>query len=693
MPPPEKQKTMRPPPVPFFRPKAPVPVPSSSAYPSSDPFEPLPQSSRAATPAPRILAVEIPANVLRPVAFRIFTKKHNLTLKSEALTLLCSFIGRRCGADWKDTGSGEKLLDEVARQWKRNEGAAGILVDGGEALKGILRGLEVGDPRAKKVELTIGAGIPSSSAILGGESSGGIWQQEEEGDEEDQDRRKWLKVVDAWELPKLNFNPGRKMFEKAPKASLLPNAHTKTNLFRNRYHLLQHRILRHESFLPPTFTSGATTKSYHKLTPISNLLGRANQSFLLFGMLSISPSGSLSLLDPTGDITLDISQAVPAHSAYFCPGCFVIVDGIFTEDGRFFVLTVGQPPPERRNGSAEVFGHVDFLGNGISLDMGSTGGGMQGHTLRKRERADSARFLFLGEAPLDEKSTLKGLKKIFDTYVSEDDLGQELPLVVVLTGNFTSTPVSPTSSAGSVRYKECFDSLATLLTEYPQLVEHATFVFVPGDNDPWASTFSGGAASTLPRGGVPEVFTSRVRRVVRGAKWGSNPCWLGYWTARIVVLRDDLSARLGRCELRFEGVAEDMEVDEGAGAGPGDEERVEGEKEKEKEGGAGDAGRGDEEVDEEMGRVRKLVKTIMDQGYLSPFPLPMRPVLWDYAHALSLYPLPNALVLSDPNLQPFTVTYEGCHVMNPGKMVERRKARWIEYEPARGRGVVRECEI
>lgn len=65
-------------------------------------------------------------------------------------------------------------------------------------------------------------------------------------------------------------------------------------------------------------------------------------------------------------------------------------------------------------------------------------------------------------------------------------------------------------------------------------------------------------------------------------------------------------------------------------------------------------------------------------------------MLWDYWHTLQLYPLPNALVLSDPAMQPFAVTYEGCHVMNPGRMVERRKARWIEYVPATGRGVVKD---
>lgn len=208
----------------FFRPKpGTVPPPSSSAFPSSDPFEPLPPSSRAQTP--RILAVEIQPNVLRPVAFRVFTKKHNLTLKSDALTLLCSFIGRRCGADWRNSGAGEKLLDEIARQWKRNEGASGILVDGGEGLKSVLRGLEVpgggvaggGDLLRREQSFDLGAGVPSS-ALYDGEieahMAGRMGTQDNGEGLEGVDPKRFLKVVDAFTMPKWTYNVLNRGFEK-----------------------------------------------------------------------------------------------------------------------------------------------------------------------------------------------------------------------------------------------------------------------------------------------------------------------------------------------------------------------------------------------------------------------------------------------------------------------------------------------
>lgn len=39
-------------------------------------------------------------------------------------------------------------------------------------------------------------------------------------------------------------------------------------------------------------------------------------------------------------------------------------------------------------------------------------------------------------------------------------------------------------------------------------------------------------------------------------------------------------------------------------------------------------------------------------------------------------------------MQPFAITYEGCHVMNPGSFMQRKQARWIEYMPAEKKGKI-----
>src|SRR5438874_2297126 len=115
------------------------PIPSSSPA-FGTPVHPIRAPATTAA-KPTILPVLLPAPTLRPVAFRTFTKKHNLTLSSSALQALAAFIGKNCGAGWREEGLAERVLEEVAKSWKKLGG--GVIVDGdGDTLKGILKNLE-----------------------------------------------------------------------------------------------------------------------------------------------------------------------------------------------------------------------------------------------------------------------------------------------------------------------------------------------------------------------------------------------------------------------------------------------------------------------------------------------------------------------------------------------------------------------
>ena len=97
---------------------------SLSPPPSTDPFQPIPsiladRPLRQQSPA-TFLPVEIELSHFRPIAFRVFTKKHNYTLKTDALAILAEYIGRKCGSEWRVLG--EPILDEIARAWGRAEG-------------------------------------------------------------------------------------------------------------------------------------------------------------------------------------------------------------------------------------------------------------------------------------------------------------------------------------------------------------------------------------------------------------------------------------------------------------------------------------------------------------------------------------------------------------------------------------------
>lgn len=477
---------------------------------------------------------------------------------------------------------------------------------------------------------------------------------------------------------------------------------------------------------------------------------------MLLGMLVILPTGDLAISDLTGTIALDLSQAVaiPEDSAWFCPGMIVLVDGVYEEEdesvgkglsgssgvggtlgGRFQGFFIGQPPCERRKATLGIsgpdggqeqtigggFGWIDFLGVGSERACGTKMRRLEQRLLRARDEEDDApprgRVVIIGELNLDQPRTLQALRKILSTYASEPE--GSAPLAFVLMGNFTQHAVlARGGSGGSIEYKEYFDALASALSDYPTLLQSSTFVFVPGDNDGWVSAFTAGASVPVPRKPVPDMFTSRIRRAFAtanaeaGAKsdgsavWTSNPSRISLFgpNHELVLFRDDVSARLRRTSVRLKPKAHDASADdaqqppEASSSNPQDDTQP-------PEPMDLDAAHHDEPtttdaaspatplVPHDVLAAQKLVKTLLDQGYLAPFRQTIRPVHWDYASALHLYPLPTAMVLLDTTAPPFCVTYEGCHVMNPGSvLVPGRKGvgRWVEYEVGR-LGRLREC--
>lgn len=490
---------------------------------------------------------------------------------------------------------------------------------------------------------------------------------------------------------------------------------------------------------------------------------------MLLGMLSVLPAGDLAISDLTGTISLDLSHAaaIPEDSAWFTPGMVILVDGVYEEEeesigkglgasngiggvigGRFQAFFIGQPPCEKRKATLGVsgldggqdhtigggFGWIDFLGVGSERAVGSKMRKVERRLLRQTEPdpdlPSRGRIVIVGELNLDQPRVLQALRKILTTYAIEPEGSS--PMTFVLTGNFTQHAVMAGggASGGSVEYKEYFDSLASVLADFPTLLQSSTFVFVPGDNDGWASSFSSGSAVPLPRKAVPDMFTSRIRRAFATANtevgdrsgvggeaiWTSNPARLSVFgpSHEIVLFRDDMSARLRRTAVRLKTSAfsnPDTENQENEPPPPQSDSSRHQDPNEDIEMVSALDNMDSMDVDPstvgnnskstspaipyDVHTARKLVKTVLDQGYLCPFRNAIRPVHWDYAGALHLYPLPTALVLIDPTAPPFALTYEGCHVMNPGPVLvagRRGVGCWIEYELG-GTGKVRECRF
>lgn len=744
---------------------------ASDAVPSSSPAFGTPArpfrmpKTHAPPTKTSILPILLPPSTLRPVAFRTFTRKHNLTISSSALQTLAAFVGKNCGSGWREEGLAERVLDEVAKIWKRAGG--GVIVEEGKgaSLKSILQTLEGSMSGGRVVSGKAGQDGAAKSSSLGADAGrlessndhaqGRLAETEEDESQLSLEPRHWLKVIEAFDLPRLTYNVDKKYLEAIKsKPTLFPHPSHKTALFRDWYNLVYQRLLRNESFQSslgvagiPTLqrsSSNMATQQSYKLTPIANLLGRSGTSHLLLGLLSISPTGDLSLVDLTGSVALDLSHArmIPEDGAWFAPGMIVLVDGIYEEEemvkgsilggntgvggaigGHFVGVSICGPPCERRDislgtsnrqGSNELsssggFGWVDFLGIGSERAQGPRMRRIQDKCLRGEPESTGTtprvKMAIMSEVNLENMKTLDALRKIFSIY---NDLAiSERPQTYVLIGNFVQKAIiNGGGRAGSIEYKEYFDSLAVVLSDFPALLQHSTFVFVPGDNDPWASAFAAGAASTIPRQPIPELFTSRIRRAFATANseldrsnlpgrpgeavWTTNPARLSWFgpVHDIAIFRDDISSRLRRTAINTKPDDDNVDTTMHEGLDGATNDAVSSAPELDLVNGTKT-----EAVSPAASMARRLVKTILDQGTVSPFPLTLRPVLWDHASALQLYPLPTALILADSEAASFCMTYEGCHVMNPGRLLPEGgipTARWIEYDVLRNRGKVKE---
>lgn len=237
---------------------------------------------------------------------------------------------------------------------------------------------------------------------------------------------------------------------------------------------------------------------------------------------------------------------------------------------------------------------VDFNGTGVV-------GAQEAKALRIHEESHSSlSFVFLSELHLDDTKAMISFKAMLQGYVDADFI----PFAFVLCGSFiTSNKV--TSSNIIQQYQQGFNTLGDLLVQFPTIIKKSHFIFVPSSDDPFST-------STLPRKPLPKSISDKlIQRILRASggnqqsieklHFVSNPCRLVYFGQEIVIFRDDLMQRMLRNTVRLKDEAQEMNL------------------------------------------KRYLVSTILDQGHLCPLPQSARPILWEYDHAMRLYPMPSAV--------------------------------------------------
>lgn len=251
-------------------------------------------------------------------------------------------------------------------------------------------------------------------------------------------------------------------------------------------------------------------------------------------------------------------------------------------------------------------GTVDFNGTGSVTTA-------EAKALQTHEQSHSSlSFVFLSELHLDDIKAMSNFRAMLQGYLDANFI----PFAFVLCGSFiTSNKVSAGSNIVQ-RYQQGFSLLGDLLVQFPTILKKSHFIFVPSLEDPFAT-------STLPRKPLPKSISEKlIQRILRGTggnmqyvnklQFVSNPCRLIYFGQEIVIFRDDLMQRMLRNTIRLK---DRQDLDEDADGGK----------------------------PKEINLKRYLVSTILDQAHLVPLPQSARPILWEFDHALRLYPMPSAV--------------------------------------------------
>lgn len=603
-------------------------------------------------------------------------------MKSSGLDTLTDLIGKHYGTEWRGAEAA-KMMEEICRLWKEQE--LGVFVEGKE-LGNLFEEIQASKRAKEKAKVQ----VVSKSVELEG--------LEELEDEPEQVEtvadvapsvdvvwKEFFKVISAFEQPLFHYNHRQQRFEKRKTSpTLFANAQSASNMFLARYHLIYDRLQRNDETAELKFTS------------VRSLIGRTGE-FCIFGMLSKNPEQKICLQDNTGRILLMLAPgSQPDPGVYYPEGSFVICNGRYIKSGNqelFVVTSMGPPVAEKRLDTVRTYGNIDYMG---------LHGHPHGSQVRRVERqvdasmvAEEKRLVgqkvivFGGDMHLDNPLTLKALRKVFSAI--ETDLqvsGIKKPLALVFSGDFTSQYQPPHL------YKKGFDKLEELFKEYEGLVTGTKVVFIPGQRDPWTNTFPTENA-VVPLQPLPATMINRIARLCGDdASMTSNPSRIAYLTQDLVFYRDALSERLRKCNLTLESAKDENEEEDDVII-TDDAEDVNIDDTIDLEGGLSQLTRPFDvstPLSSQIGptntlsakevEARKIVRTLCDQGHMSPFNRHDRPVAWDYDETLWLTPLPTALFMIDTHAPKYSLRYEDCMVVNPGPFLNRKVANWVEYDTA-----------
>jgi DNA polymerase epsilon subunit 2 len=513
-------------------------------------------------------------------------------------------------------------------------------------------------------------------------------------------------LIDAFSCPKLRFDERQRTYKVDPKPSyrLFGDVDSRASMYRERLVLTQQRILRSKNprYKMKTFQSGgnsasggggASSKSNNSnsnsnsnsnddssnvdsviyLHTVESLLGSAGVKCIL-GMITQPEDGRLHIEDLTGHMEIDFSNlsqeegAACDNSTIITEGSQVLLRGNYNQARKIFeVLTVTMPPEEERE--------KGLLSMGLHDSFGVESNPTKIARMKELEEGNKEKmFVFISDILLDKPQVADKLGQVFKGYENIDqfDKGE---LIFILMGPFVSLP--STSSGGKDLAIEAFQTLAEIISEYPQIANNAKFVIVPGTQDP-------GMGKILPKRPIPDIFVEELKKRITHIRFASNPCRLRYYTQEIVIFRENLLRKMQRYSLQ----PILSPKSEGSGGGSSNNSNY---NRRNNSNSSSDAGvfspnnKGNFEEDEaEIDVTKRLVNSIVRQAHLLPLPMHAKPIYWELDHNFRLNPLPDLLVIGD-QMEHFSHKLENTNVVNPGSFTS--DFSFVVYRPN-----TRECE-
>ncbi|VVB16873.1 unnamed protein product [Arabis nemorensis] len=426
-----------------------------------------------------------------------------------------------------------------------------------------------------------------------------------------------LTVLDAFLVPKYRYDTVKKQFiEHTSSLPVHGEASAKTELYRERYMLLKQRVSRAEHFSRPTFDAEMSQFDNDGISSIQSLIVDIGRKWVM-GVISQLEDGHFYLEDDSASVEIDLSK-YKITTGFFTENTIILAEGKM-QNGIFQVITCGFPPLEDRDKTLKTHSGYDFFGGGTLTKE---------ETIRLADleiQAVNDTFVILSDIWLDDEEVLGKLEMVLDGFESVEIV----PSLFVFMGNFCSRPCNLSFGPYS-SLREQFGKLGRMIGNHPRLKENSRFLFIPGPDD-------AGPSTVLPRCGLPNYLTEELQNIIPNVIFSSNPCRVKFYNQEIVFFRQDLLYRMRRSCLITPSK---------------------------------------EETDDPF---QHLVYTIIHQSHLCPLPLMVQPIIWNYDHALRLYPTPHTIVLGDKSDQK-VCKFGGTTCFNPGSF--STDSTFVAYRPS-----------